>query len=219
MEKVVIFGATQLAVLMHFYLTHDSPYEVAAFTVDRDYIEEETMCGLPVVPFEEIVSVYPPGDYKMFVAIWYGRVNKTRAEKCHQARAKGYELISYISSRAITWPGLVVGDNCIIGNSVIQPFVKIGDNVSIRDGGVICHHAVIKDHCFVASGVVVLGGATVEPYCFLGANSTIRNDITVARECIIGAGTLILENTQEKGVYKGNPPQLLPMPSDELKSV
>lgn len=43
MEKVVIFGATEMAAMSHFYLTHDSPYDVVAFTVDRDYIKEETL--------------------------------------------------------------------------------------------------------------------------------------------------------------------------------
>jgi sugar O-acyltransferase (sialic acid O-acetyltransferase NeuD family) len=219
MEKVVIFGATERAATVHTYLTYDSPYEVVAFTADRDYIRGENLCGLPVVPFEEIESIYPPGDYKMFVSVFYRKVNKTRAEKYYQAKAKGYELISYISSRAVTWPGLVIGDNCLVGNCVIQPFVEIGNNVFIRDGGVICHSAVIKDHCFVAAHAVVLGHATVEPYCFLGANSTIRDGITVARECIIGAGTLILEDTQEKGVYKGNPAVCLPIPSDELRGI
>ena len=54
MAKVVIFGATYAALLSHFSLTHDSPHEVVAFTVDRDFIKEETLCGLPVVPFEDI---------------------------------------------------------------------------------------------------------------------------------------------------------------------
>jgi len=31
MEKVVIFGTEELAQVAHFYLTHDSPYEVVAF--------------------------------------------------------------------------------------------------------------------------------------------------------------------------------------------
>ena len=39
MSKVVVFGVGQWAELAHFYLTHDSPHEVVAFALDRDYIE------------------------------------------------------------------------------------------------------------------------------------------------------------------------------------
>ena len=216
MAKVVIFGATEMALLSHFYLTHDSSYEVIAFTVNKDYLEEDTLSGLPVVPFEEVESVYPPGEHEMLVAVFYGRVNRTRAEIYSKAKAKGYRLASYVSSKAITWPGLVIGDNCmILENSVVAPFVEIGNDVIIS-GSSIGHHSIIKDHCFIASNTVILGGVTIEPYCFLGGNTTIRDGVTIARECIIGAGVSINKSTQERGVYVSKPPELLPKSSDEL---
>ena len=198
MAKVVIFGATYAALLNHFYLTYDSPHEVVAFTVDRDFIREETLCGFPVVPFDDIESTYPPDDYKMRVAIQFNRVNRTRAEKYSQAKEKGYELISYVSSKAITWPGLVIGDNSFISEgTIVGPFVEIGSDV-ILAGSLIGHHSIIKDHCFIAAHAVILGGATVEPYCFVGANSTIQQGVTIARECIIGAGALINTDTDRE---------------------
>ena len=217
MEKVVLFGNTEVAGLNHFFLSHDSPYEVAAFTVDRAYIGEDTHFGLPVVPFEEVESICPPDEYKMAIPLGFRRVNRFRAEKYSHAKAKGYELITYVSSKATTWPGLVVGDNCFISeNCVIQPFVEIGNNVVIASGTIIGHHSVIKDHCFLASGVVVLGAVTIEPYCVLGANSTIKDGVTIARECIIGAGATIARSTQERGVYVDQPADLLPKSSDVL---
>jgi sugar O-acyltransferase (sialic acid O-acetyltransferase NeuD family) len=217
-EKVVIFGITEQAMMSHFYLTHDSPHEVAAFTVDRDFITKETLFGLPVIPFEDVESIYPPSEYKMLVAILFSRMNRARAEKYYEAKSKGYSLISYISSKATTWPGLVVGDNCFINeNSVIQPFVEIGDDVVITCGSIISHHVVIKDHCFVGDQAVLLGGVTLEPYCVVAANATIRDYVTVARECMIGADALILKDTQERGVYKGTPAELLPKRSNELR--
>jgi sugar O-acyltransferase (sialic acid O-acetyltransferase NeuD family) len=216
-KKTVIFGNSPAAIQCHFDLTHDSPYEVVAFTVDRSYIKAQEQCGLPVVPFEDIESTYPPRDFNMLVAIYSSRVNKTRAEKYDQAKAKGYELISYVSSRAITWPGLVIGDNCYISEgSICKPFIEIGNNVFVMPGALIGHFTVIKDHCFIAPRAAVLGGVTVEPYCVIGANSTILDAVTVARECIVGAGAVINENTQEKGVYRVNPPTRLPLPSDKL---
>jgi len=220
MKKVVVFGTGEIAAVAHFYLTHDSPYEVVAFTVDQEFIKQERFMELPVVPFDKAEKTYPPNSFKMFVPISYRNVNKLRAEKYCQAKAKGYQLISYISSKATTWPGLVVGDNCFIfENNVIQPFVKIGDNVILWSGNHIGHHAVIKDHCFVSSHVVISGSVTVEPYCFLGVNSTIRDGITIARECVIGAGALILKDTVERGVYTGSPARLLRKSSDQLSGI
>jgi sugar O-acyltransferase (sialic acid O-acetyltransferase NeuD family) len=218
-EKVIVFGNATQALLSYFLLTHDSPYQVVAFTVDGKYLKERELQGLPVLAFDEIESVYPPDSHKMHVPV-LGWTPKLRAEKYNQAKAKGYELINYISSKAVTWPGLVIGDNCSIAEgSICRPFVEIGNDVLIQAGCIIGHNTVIKDHCFIASHAVLLGMVTVEPYTFIGANATIDNGVTIAGECIIGAGTVIRENTQEKGVYRGASPTLLPQPSDKLAKI
>ena len=220
MEKVVIFGNGELADIAYFYLKHDSPHEVVAFTADTKYIKDNVLSGLPLVPFEEIELIYPPDEFKMFIPLSYKNVNKQRAEKYHSAKSKGYKLISYVSSKATTWPGLVVGENCfILEDNVIQPFVEIGNNVILWSGNHIGHHSKIKDHCFLASHIVVSGGVVIESFCFLGVNATIRDHITISKECIIGAGTLILKNTKEKGVYVGQPAKELTLTSDKIKSI
>lgn len=217
MEKIVIFGNSLFAETVYFCLSHDSPFSVAAFTVDGEYVVEDKLLGLPVVPFEDVESVFSPSQYKMIISVSFQKVNRLREEKYLQAKAKGYELISYICSKASVWPGLVIGDNCIIGeNSQIGPFVEIGNNVTVASGVTIGHHVILKDHSFVAPAAVILGGVTVEPYCLIGANSTIREDITVARECVIGSGVSITKNTVEKGVYVEQPPMLQSKRSDEL---
>lgn len=218
MEKVIIFGNSLYAEHVFLYLTHDSPFNVVAFTVDRNYIRKEELFGLPVVPFETVESLFPPSEYKMIVSLGFQRVNRLREEKYFQAKEKGYDLITYMSSRAVSWPGLIVGDNCIISEAIINPYVKIGNDVTIGSGAVIGHHSVIKDHSFIAPGVTFPGDVTVEEYCLIGANATIKEGVTVARDCLIGAGVTITKNTKEKEVYVNRPPELYPKSSDELRT-
>jgi sugar O-acyltransferase (sialic acid O-acetyltransferase NeuD family) len=220
MDRVVIFGNGQPATMNYMYLTHDSPYKVAAFTVDREYIKEDTLLGVPVVPFEDVESIYPPNDHKMSLVISYRNMNRLKAEKYAQAKAKGYELITYISSKTMTFPGMVVGDNCfILEYSSIGPYARIGNDVFIGSGSIIGHNSIIKDHCFVGPHAVILGSTTVEPYCVIGANSTIKDGgIIIARECIIAAGVTITKDTEERGVYIGRPAELAPKRSNELST-
>ncbi|MEW6115758.1 MAG: acetyltransferase [Nitrospirota bacterium] len=219
MEKIVLFGNSVFAEQIYFLLTHDSPYEVAAFTVDGNYIKDDTLFGVPVVPFETVESSFPPSEYKMSIAISFQKINRLREEKYLQAKAKGYQFINYLSSRATSYPGLTVGDNCIIlENSVIAPYVEIGNDVIIASGAMIGHHTVIKDHCFISPGAVVLGGVTVEEYCLIGANATIKEEVRVARECLVGSGVSITRNTRERGVYINPPADLHPKRSDELRT-
>ena len=202
MTEVVIFGSEKLAELAHFYFTNDSPYKVAAFTVNESFIKEKEFMGLPIVPFEEIEKCYPPDKFKMFIGVGYRRLNTIRADKYNEAKNKGYELISYVSSKATHWGDTEIGDNCfILENQVIQPSVRIGNDVILWSGNHFGHNVVIGDHCWIASHVVVCGGVSIGPYSFIGVNATIRDDVTIGRECIIGAGALILNDTPEKAVY------------------
>jgi sugar O-acyltransferase (sialic acid O-acetyltransferase NeuD family) len=219
MEKVIVFGNSVFAELTYFLLTHDSPYEVVAFTVDGKYLKEDKLFGLPVVPFETVESFFPSSEYKMIIAISFQRVNRLREEKYFQAKNKGYQLINYISSRVTSFPGLRVGDNCVIlENAIIAPYVEIGNNVIIASGAIIGHHSILKDHCFISPGAVILGGVTVEEYCLIGANATIKEDVAIAKECIVGSGVSIARNTLEKGVYISPPAELYPKRSDELRT-
>ena len=36
------------------------------------------VCGLPVVPFEELKTSHPPRDFDAFIALGYGGLNRNR---------------------------------------------------------------------------------------------------------------------------------------------
>ena len=220
MAKVVIFGVSQWAELAHFYLTHDSPHEVVAFTLDREYLEHREYKGLPVVAFDELERHYPPANYQLFIPMSFKRMNHARAEKYEQTKAKGYELVSYVSSKATVWPGFKCGENCFIfEDNTIQPFVELGSNIVMWSGNHIGHHSRIMDHVMITSHVVISGCCTIEPYCFFGVNATVRDETVVARETLVGAGVVILKDTKEFEVYKVKAAEPESFRSDEIRSL
>ena len=217
MARLVIFGTGDAARVAHNFFTHDSEHEVVAFTVDREYLSSDSFFDLPLVSFEEISERYPPHENMMFVALGYSRMNKARAEKYHQAKAKGYELTSYVSSRCSFLTENPVGDNCfILEDNTIQPFVRIGNNITLWSGNHIGHDSIIEDHCFLASHIVVSGRVHIHPYCFIGVNATLRNSITIAPETLIGAGAIIMQDTVEQGVYLPERAKLFAKKSSEI---
>ncbi len=201
-KPIIIFGAGQIAELAHYYFLTDSDKNVAAFTVDREYIKSETVAGIPVIPFDDIESIYPPAQYDCFVALAYSNLNLVRREKVAAVKLKGYSLVSYISSHAtVLIDESSIGENCfILEDNTIQPFVKIGNNVTLWSGNHIGHHSVIDDHCFISSHVVVSGNAHIEEMCFLGVNCTIRDGIVVGRSSIVGASAWVNKSLQPHSV-------------------
>ena len=69
----------------------------------------------------------------MFVAVGYSKVNAVRAEKFAAARAKGYRIATYLSSRATIFAGFEPKENCfILEDNTIQPFASIGTVLDSR---------------------------------------------------------------------------------------
>ena len=202
MRDLVIFGTRQIAEVCSFYFEHDSDYRVVAFTADGSHIDGNSFRGRPVVPFEEIAQAYPPTDHDMFIAIGYGKMNQLRAAKFNAAKALGYPLARYVSSKAVTWPGLAVGENTFVMEAnVVQPFASIGSDTILWSGNHIGHHARIGDHCFLASHIVVSGNVEIGDHCFIGVNVTLRDDIKIAPRCLIGAGALLTKDTAPDQVF------------------
>lgn len=209
MARVIIFGIQDFASLAHFYLKHDSPHEVVAFSVSEAYLPDRHFFeGLPVIAFEDVEKAYDPSDYSFFVPMSHRKMNRLRESIYDQAKAKGYSLISYISSRTTVFPGTQIGENCfILEDNTVQPFTPIGNDVVMWSGNHIGHHGQIKDHVFFTSHVVLSGHCTVEPYCFFGVNATIRDGLHIAEGTLVAMSACITNDTEPWGVYKGVPAQ------------
>jgi sugar O-acyltransferase (sialic acid O-acetyltransferase NeuD family) len=218
MARVVIFGTGDIGRLAHVYFSRDSEHEVVAFTVDGEYRKSDTFEGLPLVDAAAVLSIYPPDSHAMFVAMSYAKMNRVRAAKYEQMKGAGYRLVSYVSSRCSYLSDKPPGDNCfILEDNTIQPFVAIGNNVTLWSGNHIGHDSTIDDHCFITSHVVVSGHVKVRSYCFIGVNATIRNSIEIAPATLVGAGAVIMKNTREKGVYLPQRAERFSKTSDEIE--
>jgi sugar O-acyltransferase (sialic acid O-acetyltransferase NeuD family) len=202
MSDVVIFGIGDFGRIAHRYLEADSPHNVVAFSVHGEYVDRSELSGLPVIPFEQLEQRYPPAAARMLVAAGFSRVNQVRSSIFEECKARGYEFISYVNSRAMVWDDVPIGENTFVFEAnVIQPGVRIGDDVVLWSGNHIGHDSTIDDHCFIASHAVVSGNCSIGHHCFVGVNATFRDGVNVAPRCVIGASALIMRDTKEGEVY------------------
>ena len=216
MQKIVIFGTGDLAQRIFYYLKN-SEDEVVAFSANKSNIESDKLLGLPVVGFENVEKEYPPEEFSMFIALAYSEMNKKRRKFFDEAKNKGYELYSYIHPSTKIWDEFEMGENCfILAENIIQPFVKIGDNVLIGSNNLISHNTIIEDNCFLTSNITLGGHITIGANSFVGLSATINQRVKIGEECIIGAGTLITKDVNDKEVYAENSSKKLPQSSDEI---
>lgn len=207
-KKLVIVGNGELAHIADEYFTHDSNYEIVAYSVDKDFIPASgEFCSKPVVDFQTIEKTYSPSEFEMFVAIPSSQLNRLRTKFYHAGKEKGYKFATYISSHAFVWRNAEVGENCFIfEDNTIQPFVKIGNNCVLWSGNHIGHRSVIHDNCFLTSHVVVSGYCDIGSGSFLGVNSTFNDFSSIGKNCIVGSGSLVTKKLEgDECLYMGSP--------------
>lgn len=197
-RKLVIVGDSLFAEIADEYFTHDSDYEVVAFAVEDAYRKRDELRGRPVLSFDTLEQQVDPGEHSVFAALTYGKLNRLRRRLAEEAKAKGFALASYVSSRAFVWPNVEFGEhNFIFEDNTIQPFVKFGDDNVLWSGNHIGHHSTIGSHVFIASHAVISGSVTIDDHTFVGVNATIVNDIRIGRDNWIGPAVTVMKSTED----------------------
>lgn len=206
MKSLIIVGTGETAQLAYEYFTHDSDYDVIAFSIQDCYCHTDSFLNKPLIPLSQLTQYYPPNKYDAFVAISATQLNHLRARLFDEIKSLGYVLVTYISSKAFVWHNVHIGKNCfILEHNTIQPFVQIGDNVTLWSGNHIGHRTVIEDHVFVSSHVVVSGFCRVGHHSNLNVNVSLADQITLGSENFIAMNTCINKNTPDNVVVSGHP--------------
>lgn len=220
MKPLVIFGLGPIAELAEYYFRKDAGRQVAAFTVDGDYLKEGSFADRPVCAFETVERDFPSSDHDMFVAVSYAQLNALRAGKMAQAQAKGFALASYVSSHAFVWDGFITQPNVfILEDNTLQPFCRVGRGTTLWSGNHIGHHSSVGDYCFITSHVVLSGQASVGERSFIGVNATVRNNVSIGARCVIGAGALILQDAPDDSVFPAVATERSRVPSSRLREI
>jgi len=202
MADVVIFGTGRGANVATRYLRSDSDHRIAGYTVDDEYVRQDSYFDLPVVPWSKVTERFSPSRFKLFVPMGYQRMNASRAEKYVRGKEAGYGFISYVSSKISSMEPLVFGENCLIlEENVFNVDVEVGNNVVLWSANHIGDLSVIHDHAWLSSHVVLAGEVEIGSYAFLGVNATVANHVRIGERAYIGANALITKDTDADGVY------------------
>ncbi|MCA8830480.1 acetyltransferase [Hymenobacter pini] len=199
--NIVIYGTGTQAELAYYFLAQDTEHEVVAFCVDAAYIDphKPTLFHLPIISVEDLPSLFPPLAYQVHIALGH---NLRRAQAFSLIKTFGYTCFTYIGSRALTWPNVVIGENVFIDPSTeLHPFVQIGDN-SIIGGTQIGHHARVGSN-IMATSCLVGAKCTIGDGTYLGLNCVIREGVTIGKNNLIGACAYIDHDTEDDAVYSG----------------
>ncbi|KZZ37146.1 MULTISPECIES: acetyltransferase [unclassified Oleiphilus] len=199
-KKLIIYGNGHMAKMIFQFVKTE--FEVVAFTVDRQCIAEPNLCGLPLVPFDEIEQSFSTKDCFMLIAVGYVQMNQIRENKYLEAKDKGYKFINYIHPSVVIHDEISIGvNNIILDHASVHPYCVIGNGNFISSNSNIGHGCSLGDNNWMNAGVSIGGETKVEDKVFFGINSAVGHGIVIKAESFIGGHALISRDTDIGGVY------------------
>ena len=158
---------------------------------------------MPVVAYEEFKARPRREEVAVFVALGVAKINTVRALKVEQVTADGFTPVSFVSSHARVPPDLVIRPNTMIMDQVnIHPQVQIGANTVLWSNTRVALKVRIGSHAWITSAVIG-DSSSIGDYTFVGINATIAPFVQVGSHNLIGAAAVILRDTKDYEVYRG----------------
>ncbi len=211
MQKVIVFGITDLAEVMVYHLEHDSRYSISAITADREYLKSKTsdvfetsslvINKYPVIPFERIKQMYPTDEYGIFLCVGYSNMNLGRKKTYLRIKEYGYNVLSYYHPTSLIQSEEIGEGSLFFENTTVGPYCKVGRCNIFYPCSHLAHHSKAGDYNFFAISCSIAGHVTIGNNCFFGNNSTTKNGINIADKTLCGAGTYLSQDTLEEEVF------------------
>lgn len=211
--QLIINGTTKFSTMIAELVELEGLAKVVAYTTNRCFINEPSLGGKEIVPFEELTERFEKSSIRILNTIGYSKMNTVRERVNDDIAATGIMPFSYISKRAFI--AMPIEDIMTLG-CIIMPNVFIGTNVKIGKSTVIysncslTHDIDICDNVFLGSSCVIGGNVVIGKNSFIGMNSTIKNRISLGAYSLVGCGSNVISTVgEERCVIVGNPAKVL----------
>lgn len=218
-KRIAVAGSGQAAEILLDYLSEDERYEVVTIIADLSEVDQKlTHCGFPLISVDEFIANDFLQTVGVFMAVGYRNLNRDRDQFFRRLKRSGVNFLTYVHPRANVSNSVQLGiGSVVLAGSVLEPFVKVGENSVIWNNCTIAHHAVIGDNCWIAAGAIISGHACVGNNCFIGIGSIVTNRVTISELSIIGAGVLATQNVSPQSVLIANSSERLNFSSERYE--
>lgn len=191
MKKILIFGTTDLAELVYFYIQKNKLYTPVAFTAHKKYLKQNTLFNLPVIPFEDITKNYSPKEFSFALCVGYTKVNEARKKIFYEIKERGYHIENIILPSSRVETDNIGEGNIIFPCATLDIFCKIGNGNIFYPNSLLSHHSTMGNFNFIAVSACIAGNVTIHDNNFIGANATIKTGVTIGSYNLVGANAYV----------------------------
>lgn len=207
---VIIFGAGGHGRVVLDILRAGGTHRVAGFLDSNPRLSGRVVDGAAVLGSAEWLSqLKPRGIGGAVIAIGDNPVRRRLAEI---VSSLDIELINAIHPSAQIAASARLGRNVVVAaGTIVCAHTQVGDSVILNTGCIVDHECVIGAAAHVCPGARLAGHVIIESGAFVGIGATLIQNVRVGFEAIIGAGAVVLHDVDPMTTVVG-------VPAREIKS-
>lgn len=136
--------------------------------------------------------------------------NGTRRDLAGHVERCGLELVNAIHPSANLAKNVRLGRNIVVAaGALVCAHCQIGDSVILNTGCIVDHESLIGTATHVCPGARLAGRVTVESGSFVGIGATIIQNIRVGYESVVGAGAVVISDVPSMSTVVGVPARVI----------
>jgi UDP-perosamine 4-acetyltransferase len=151
----------------------------------------------------EILSLHSITDAVVCIPENYMDVRKRYFRACKEL---GLTMPSALHPDAVISKDASFGEGVVVmAGTVINPCVRVGNNVIIFSNATIEHDCIVEDNVYISPGVQLGGHVTIQNNAMLGIGSIVLPKRVVGKDSIVGAGAVVTSDVNSGKVVAGVP--------------
>ena len=201
-RAVVLGGGRHAACVID--ALHSSGYELIGCVDSEKPKGHSVFAGLKVLGPTDLLEQLRQEGIRIAIMGVGGTVdNQPRARLFRKVSEMGFVLPCVIHPEAYVAEGVPIGPGTVVlAKASIGPLCRIGANVLVNQGSIICHHSVVEDHAHIAPGGILAGGCRVGSGSTVGMGATIYVDVTVGAWCLVHNGVSVVADVPDHTTVK-----------------
>ena len=187
---------------MHHRISQTPFFECVGICDDRHDLQGKSLWGMKVIgKINEIKLLLQNNVFdSAAIAVTSLPARKTIFEAL---KKEGVRLVNLIDPSVRIGNNVSIGEgNIILGQSRIGPHAQIGNNNFISSYANIEHHCILGNHCTFGPGVLTSGGVTIGDSVKFGTGIFIEPSVEIGEGATIASGITVTKSVEENHIVK-----------------
>ena len=209
-NRIAIYGAggfgREVLQIIFDINSIEPTWSCAGFVVDKEFLKESEIKGLPVLGSIEWLEENP----ETYIVIAVGssaarwRITQNLRQRCKNTFAVLVHPLAWIGKNVEIGAGSI-----ICAGALITTDIKISRHVQINIGSTVGHDAVLGDFVTLNPSVNISGNVNICEGAEIGTGSVVIPSCNVGEWSIVGAGSIVTKSVKNNCTVVGSPARII----------